>query len=159
MPERLERFLLWLHTKEGKKIFRYTMVSVISTAVSFTVLFLVYGVARLWSEVPSTVFANVVATFPSYWLNRSWAWGKSGRSHLIKEVLPFWVMAAFGISFSIVGATVAHHLGANHSHIEKTALVLMANLVSFGIFWVAKLMLFNRLFHVPDLREEIEEHI
>jgi hypothetical protein len=68
-------------------------------------------------------------------------------------------MSALGISFSIVGATVAHHLGANHSHIEKTALVLLANLVSFGIFWVAKLMLFNRLFHVPDLREEIEEHI
>jgi putative flippase GtrA len=135
------------------------MVSVISTAVSFTVLFIVYGVARLWSEVPSTVFANVVATFPSYWLNRSWAWGKSGRSHLVKEVLPFWVMSGLGIAFSVVGATVAHHLGAHHTHIEKTVLVLVANLVSFGIFWVAKLMLFNRLFHVPDLREEIEEHV
>jgi putative flippase GtrA len=159
MPELLERLMLWLHSKEGKKIFRYSMVSVISTAVSFTVLFIVYGVVHLWSEVPSTVFANVVATFPSYWLNRSWAWGKSGRSHLMREVLPFWVMSALGIAFSIVGATVARHLGANHSHAEKTALVLAANLVSFGIFWVAKLMVFNRVFHVPDLRDEIEEHV
>jgi putative flippase GtrA len=159
MPELLERLMLWLHTKEGRKIFRYSMVSVISTAVSFTVLFIVYGVARLWTEVPSTVFANVVATFPSYWLNRSWAWGKSGRSHFMREVVPFWVMSALGIAFSVVGATVARHLGANHGHVEKTALVLIANLVSFGIFWVAKLMVFNRLFHVPDLRDEIDQHV
>jgi putative flippase GtrA len=159
MPDFLERFMLWLNTKEGKKIFRYSMVSVISTAVSFTVLFLVYGVSRLWTEVPSTVFANVVATFPSYWLNRSWAWGKSGRSHLMKEVVPFWAMSAVGIAFSIVGATVARHLGTDHSHLVKTVLVLLANLVSFGIFWVAKLMLFNRLFHVPSLLEEIDEHV
>jgi putative flippase GtrA len=159
MPEFFERFTLWLNTPEGKKLFRYSMVSVISTAVSFTVLFLVYGVARLWTEVPSTIFANVVATFPSYWLNRSWAWGKSGRSHLTKEVIPFWAMAALGIAFSIVGATVARHLGTDHSHLVKTALVLAANVLSFGVFWVAKLMLFNRLFHVPSLLEEIDEHV
>jgi len=159
MPELLERLSLWLHTKEGKKVFRYSMVSVISTCVSFTVLFLVYGVGQVWTEVPSTVFANVVATFPSYWLNRSWAWGKTGRSHLVKEVIPFWAMAAVGITFSIIGASIARHLGVHHSHLVKTFLVLFANVASFGIFWVAKLALFNRLFHVPSLLEEIDEHV
>jgi putative flippase GtrA len=159
VPEPLERLLLWLNTKEGRKILRYSGVSVISTAVSFTVLFLVYGVGHIWSEVPSTVFANTVATFPSYWLNRNWAWGKSGRSHLMKEVVPFWVMSAFGITFSIVGASVASHLSHGRSHTEATVLVLLANLVSFGIFWLAKLAVFNRLFHVPSLLEEIDEHI
>ena len=154
MLEFLERLLLWLNTAEGKKIFRYSMVSVISTGVSFTVLFLVYGVGRLWTEVPSTVFANVVATFPSYWLNRSWAWGKSGRSHLVKEVIPFWALAALGITFSIVGASVARHLGIHHSHLVRTVLVLFANLASFGIFWVAKLALFNRLFQSRQLRDD-----
>ncbi len=159
MPERLERLVQWLGTKEGKTLLRYSMVSVISTGVSFTVLFLVYGVGRLWTEVPSTIFANVVATFPSYWLNRNWAWGKSGRSHLVREVIPFWVMSGLGIAFSIVGATFARHVGEGHSHLERTILVLAANIISFGIFWVAKLMVFNRLFHVPGLREEIEEHL
>jgi putative flippase GtrA len=101
----------------------------------------------------------VVATFPSYWLNRNWAWGKSGRSHLVREVIPFWVMSGLGIAFSIVGATFARHVGEGHSHLERTILVLAANIISFGIFWVAKLMVFNRLFHVPGLREEIEEHL
>ena len=50
---------------------------------------------------PSAIFANAVATFPSYWLNRRWAWGKSGRSHFMKEIVPFWAMSAAGIAFSI----------------------------------------------------------
>ena len=161
MAARIRQVWEWLHTHQGKKLFRYSMVSVISTIASFTVLLIVYGILRLWTEVPSTVFANVTATFPSYWLNRRWAWGKSGRSHLVKEVLPFWVAAAIGIAFSIVGASVARHLGQTHHlhHAELTALVLVANVFSFGLFWVLKLMLFNRLFHVPALIEEIDEHV
>jgi len=161
MPPLLERFWAWLHTREGTKIFRYSMVSVISTGCSFATLFVVFGVLGLWSEVPSTIFANGLATFPSYWLNRQWAWGKSGRSHVVKEIVPFWVMAALGIAFSIVGASVARHVGQTHhlDHLAQTGLVLLANITSFAIFWVAKLMLFNRLFHVPTLLEEIDEHI
>jgi putative flippase GtrA len=149
----------WLHTHEGRKIFRYTMVSVISSGVSLFVILIVYGVLRLWSEVPSTVFGNVVATFPSYWLNRKWAWGKHGRSHFLKEVVPFWTLAAIGIAFAIVGASLAKHIGQtlDLDHAEQTLLVLFANVVSFGIFWVAKLLLFNRLFRIE--LEEFDEHL
>jgi putative flippase GtrA len=151
----------WLHTPQGKKIFRYTMTSVISTAVSLIVLAIVFGVFGLWTEVPSTVFANVVAAFPSYWLNRTWAWGKTGRSHLVKEVLPFWVMSATSIAFSIVGASVARFLGRTWHlhHLEQTILVLAANVVSFGVFWVLKLIVFNHTFRVPTLLEEIDERV
>ncbi len=153
------RVWAWLHTREGRKIFRYTMVSVISTSVSLVVLGLVFGVFRLWTEVPSTVFANVVAAFPSYWLNRRWAWGKGGRSHLVREVLPFWVMSLSSIAFSMVGAAVARYTGQalHFHHLEQTALVLFANVLSFAIFWVLKLMVFNRTFK-PTLAE-IDEHL
>lgn len=161
MTDRLHRLWAWLHTREGIKIFRYSMVSVISTGVSFLVLAVVYGVLRVWSEVPSTVFSNVVGAFPSYWLNRNWAWGKGGRSHLTKEVLPFWVAAAAGIAFSVIGASEARHIGIAHhlSHLDRTVLVLFANVLSFAIFWVLKLMLFNRVFKVPSLMEEIGEQV
>ncbi|MDA8076800.1 MAG: GtrA family protein [Actinomycetota bacterium] len=151
----------WLHTREGRKIFRYTMTSVITTGVSLSVLGLVFGVLRLWTEVPSTIFANVCAAFPSYWLNRRWAWGKAGRSHVLKEVLPFWVMSAASIAFSMIGAAVARYLGQRLQldHLDQTALVLFANVMSFGIFWVLKLMVFNRTFKVPTLVEEIDEHL
>jgi putative flippase GtrA len=149
----------WLHTHEGRKIFRYTMVSVISTAVSLFVIAIVYGVLHLWGEVESTIFGNFVAAFPSYWLNRKWAWGKHGRSHFMKEVVPFWVMAALGIAFSIVGAALARHIAIKYNldHFETTVLVLVANVVSFAIFWVAKMLVFNRLFRTE--LDEFDEHL
>jgi putative flippase GtrA len=147
--DRLQALRDWLHTHEGRKIFRYSMVSVVSTAVSLIVIAIVYGVFHLWSEVPSTVFGNIVATFPSYWLNRRWAWGKHGRSHFWKEVVPFWTMAAAGIAISIVWAALARHWAIKYqlNHLETTVLVMAANVMSFAVFWVLKLLVFNRLFH------------
>ena len=158
MLSRLKAFYTWLHTHEGRKIFRYTMVSVISTGVSAIVIVLVYGVFHVWTEVPSTIFGNFVAAFPSYWLNRRWVWGKGGRSHLTKEIIPFWSLSAIGITFSVFGAAFAKHVGKVHhlSHLEQTALVVIANLLSFGIFWVLKFIIFNKLFHVHPL-EELDE--
>jgi putative flippase GtrA len=148
---------LWrlYHTPTGKKMFRYTMVSVISTIVSFSVLFLVYGVLRLWTEVPSTIFANLVASVPAYYLNRNWSWGKSGRSHLLKEVVPFWTMSAAGLALSIFTASQAQHLSDVHHihHFGRTVLVEGANTAAFAFLWVAKFLLFNRLFKVHPVAE------
>src|SRR5580693_1626831 len=145
-------------TPEAWQLFRYTAVSGISTAVSFGVLAIVFGVLHLWGEIGSTVFANLVATVPSYFLNRKWVWKKGGRSHLMKEIAPFWAMSAIGIVVSIGGAAIARKIGIDHhlNHLMQTALVLAANIMSFALFWVLKYMLFNRLFHVHPL-EELDE--
>ena len=145
-------------TPEAKHLFKYTMVSVVSTIVSFGVLFIVFGVLMLCGEIASTVFANAVATVPSYYLNRKWVWGKGGRSHLTKEIIPFWSLSALGIAVSIGGAALARHISTVHhlSHFDQTVLVLAANLISFGVFWVLKFMIFNRMFHVHTL-EELDE--
>lgn len=159
MAFRFQAVNAWLHTHEGKTILRYSMVSVISTAVSVVVIAIVYGVLHLWTIVPSTIFGNTVATLPSYWLNRKWAWGKHGRSHLLKEVVPFWVMAGAGIAFAIIWAALAHHAAIKYQldHFETTVVVLVANVMSFAIFWVLKLIVFNRLFHHEF--EEFGEHL
>jgi putative flippase GtrA len=161
MADLLFRLWAWLHTRQGRKIFRYTMTSVITTIFSLLVLGLVFGVLRLWTEVPSTIFANVCAAVPSYWLNRQWAWGKRGRSHVVKEVLPFWILSASSIAFSMLGAAAARYVGERigTTHFEETILLLTANVLSFGIFWVLKLLTFNRTFRVPTLLEEIDEHL
>ena len=145
-------------TPEAKQLLRYAMVSVVSTVVSFGTLALVFGVFHFWGEIGSTVFANAVATVPSYYLNRGWVWGKNGRSHLMKEIVPFWAMSAIGIVVSIFGAAIARHLGIEHhlGHIQQTVVVLFANVMSFAIFWVLKFLVFNRLFKVHPL-EELDE--
>jgi putative flippase GtrA len=146
------------HTPEARQLIKYTMVSVISTVASFGVLAIVYGLHIIKGEIEATVFANVVATVPSYFLNRMWVWGKGGRSHVMKEIVPFWVMSAIGITVSIGGAAVARHIGKTHhlTHIQQTVVLLVANLISFGLFWVLKYMLYNRLFHVHPV-EELDE--
>jgi hypothetical protein len=42
-------------------------------------------------------------------------------------------------------------------HHTLTVVVLVANVVSFAVFWVVKLLVFNRLFKVE--LEEFDEHL
>ena len=157
---RIRKLMAWSRTHQGRKLIRFTSVSVISTVVSVLVIAFVYGLKIIRGEVEATVFGNIVAAFPSYRLNRQWTWGKTGRSHVLRELLPFGTMIALGIGFSILGASYARHLvNAHHwSHLVNTGVVVAANLVSFAIFWVLKLMVFNRIFHVDEVAE-IDEHL
>ncbi len=154
-------FFTWAHTRQGKKIIRYSATSVVTTAFSALILAVVFGVFRVWTEIPSTVFANVCAAVPSYFMNRHWAWGKNGTHHVLKEVLPFWILSASSITFSILCAAVAKDLGRAIAlgHFDQTLLALAFNVLSFGIFWVLKLLTFNRIFRVPGLLAGIDEHL
>jgi putative flippase GtrA len=166
VTSRIRRIWAWAHTHEGRKIIRFTSVSVISTIVSNVVLITIYGFRWIPNEVWATIVGNLVATVPSYQLNRTWTWGKRGRSHLRTEIIPFWTMSLFGIAFSTLGASYARHvIHAHHwAHLVNTALVAGANLLSFVIFWFLKLWIFNRIFRVDELAEvdahlTAEEHV
>ena len=69
----VERVWALYHTPNGKRMYRYTMVSIISTAISFVVVILLYGVFKVWTQVPSTLVGNCSGILPSYYLNRKWA--------------------------------------------------------------------------------------
>lgn len=153
---------LWrlYHTPQGKKLFRYAMVSVVSTVVTFAVLGVVFYALKLWSEVPDNVIANIAGIFPSYYLNRSWTWGKSGKSHLWREVVPFWAMSFAGIVLAIIAGDVARHVSVDTLHLHRlgrTAVLYGANIVAFGILWVAKFFIINKLFHVHPVDDAAAE--
>lgn len=161
MRRRIQALVAWSKTHEGRKIIRFTSVSAISTLVSNTTIIIVYGLKIIKGEVYATVFGNLVATLPSYYLNRTWTWGKKGKSHIRREIVPFWSMSLLGISFSMLGGAYAGQLVTRHPdwpHLVATLIVAFANLASFGIFWVLKLKVFNRIFHVNELNE-IDEHL
>jgi putative flippase GtrA len=148
MRDTLVRLWRLAHTPEGLKVIKYTTVSAISALTSLIILTIVYGVLRLWTEVWSAFFANVMAGIPSYLLNRHWVWGKSGRSHWWREVLPFWVMSLTGIGFALITTSLAHDFADSHHlhHLARTVLVVAANVASFGILWFVKFLILNRLF-------------
>ena len=140
------------------KVIKYASVSVISTIVSQVTLLLTFGIFHVMSEVPANIVANVLATIPSYWLNRRWVWGKGGKSHFWREIAPFWILSFVGLAFSSVAVWLAGDLARSHdlSHAATAVLVNAANLLSFGILWIVKFVIYNKLFHIDPV--EYEEH-
>jgi putative flippase GtrA len=143
-------------TPEGRKVFRYAVVSMISFVIGLTVLGVCKGLFR-WSAFSSNIASTAVATVPAYALNRGWVWGKTGKSHLWKEVVPFWVLAFVGLAFSTYCAVLAETLAKNHhlSHLKQTASVEAAVIFAYGALWVGKFVIMNKLLFV-DHRERFE---
>jgi putative flippase GtrA len=130
---------------------RYSLVSVISVIVSQIVLFVAQS---FYTARTSNIIAVCISAVPSYYLNRAWAWGKTGKSHLVKEIIPFWSLALLGLIFSTWAADYAesnaHHLTS--SELGARLVVNLAALAAFGILWVGKFVIFNRVLfaHQPE---------
>ncbi len=149
-----------LRTPEGRKLFRYSMASVVSVIVSVICLVFFDGVLGWRAWISSTV-ATAIATVPSYELNRKWAWGKSGRGHLWREVLPFWVLAFIGWGFSTYCVHLMETIAVHHHlhHVVKTGSVAVVYVAAFGVLWVAKFLIFNKILfahHAEDLPEALD---
>jgi putative flippase GtrA len=159
MKKALVRLWRYCHTTQGLKVVRYTLVSVISAITSLLLLTILFGVLRVGSEVVCTLIANISAGVPSYYLNRRWVWGKGGRSHIWRELLPFWVMSITGIGFALYAASLAQGFANTHhlQHLARTVLVIGANVAAFGILWLLKFLILNRLFtEIADVEVGVE---
>ena len=144
----------------GQKMVRYTMVSVISVIVGQVVLFTTFGILKLWSARTCNIVACVAGGVPSYYLNRTWAWGKTGKSHLWREVVPFWTLAFIGLAFSTWAVDFTEtKISAWDSHLQKALLINAASIGAFGVLWIGKFILFNKVMfvhHVEDLPEALD---
>jgi putative flippase GtrA len=131
---------------EGGKAIRYTVVSLVSVGLNQATLAVVFGVLR-WAAVPANLLATVVATVPTYVLNRSWVWGRRGRSHVVKEVLPFGLLSVLGLVLSSLAASAAERAGraVTDSRSVQTVIVMGATLVTFGILWAARFVFLNKV--------------
>jgi putative flippase GtrA len=154
MSARIRTVIAWTKSHQGKKLSRYFLGSVVTTGVSFAWITIMYGLHIIPGVIWATLSGNLVAVIPSYYWNRAWAWGKRGKSHFRREIVPYWSMAFLGIAFSQLGAFWARHEVHTHhwSRLEATGVVSGTNVLCFAIFFLLKLMVFNRIFHValPD---------
>jgi putative flippase GtrA len=134
-----------------KRTLKFATVSVISTVVAQSVLFLTFDLFTLASAMVCNVVATTVATFPAYWLNRTWTWGKRGKSNIWREVVPFWVMAFIGLVLSTVAVGVAAHNVdlISHKKVVKDLVVHFANFTTYGLIWVARYSIFNKYMFGP----------
>jgi putative flippase GtrA len=128
--------LIELARTKGRKPLLYSAVSVIAVLTSQVVLILchaVFGLSAVWSNI----IAVAAGTIPSYELNRSWVWGKTSKSHLWKEVVPFWSLSFLGLVLSTIVVAVVERYN------DSTPAIQAANLGAFGFLWVGKFLLLH----------------
>jgi putative flippase GtrA len=136
-------------------LFRYSAVSVISIVLSEALLVSFNG-GLGWSAAMSSTAATALATIPAYFLTRQWVWKRSGRSHLWREVLPFWAIAVAAWAFATIAVSLTEDR-AKDLHLRgaaSVALVAGAYVLAYGISWAGRFALFNRvLFVTPRVAE------
>jgi putative flippase GtrA len=127
-----------------QRMSRCLLVSVGTTLLSAAVLV----VLALGAGVPAGS-ANVVAVLcgigPSYLANRNWVWGRSGRSRLLSEVLPFWALSLAGLVISTVAVSMVGSAAANLSTTARAVALPFANLSTFAALWLVQFALLDKV--------------
>lgn len=135
-PQGLLAKVLELIKHRGPK---YVLVSVVNVLFGGGLLLI------LQTHIPP-VEANMLSvglsSVPAYYMNRMWVWGKRGKSHWKKEVLPFWFFVVAGLVMSTVAIAFVE------DHTKNRYLILGVQLSAFGVLWVLRFFLFDRLFHI-----------
>ena len=128
------------------KFLRYSMVSVIAVGISEVVILVCAWVFH-FSGVVSNALGAAASTPAAFELNRKWAWGKSGKSHMWKEVVPFWALTLAGLAASTVTVDIADRIAkSNHvTGLDRALAIMGASLFAWGVIWVLKFVIFNRL--------------
>ena len=128
-----------------RRLVKFGAVSVVAVAVSQTTLLVTYGLLH-WEARPSNLTAFVLSTIPSFELNRRWTWRRSGRTHLRRELVPFWVLAFAGLLASDQATRLASELSADlGTRAVRTLVVMLASLCTYGVLWLVKFALLDRL--------------
>lgn len=133
------------------KFFRYCTASAVAVVVS-QVAIVGFNAGLGWSGVRANLASVVIASIPNYTINRYWTWQQNGRNRLWTEVVPFWTMAVLGTILSTLAVNYADHRWGT------PFAVAAAQLSGFGVLWVARFIILDRLIWrvVHDLHPEID---
>ena len=131
------------------KFIRYSMVSVVAIVISQVTILVCAWVFGL-SGIAANTIGAVMATPAWYKLNRKWAWGKSGKSHMWREVVPFWSLTLLGWLASTGTVEIADSMAKSHgvSGLGRALAIMGASLFAYGVVWIVKFVIFNRLVFV-----------
>jgi putative flippase GtrA len=133
---RVPRLLLWV---------RYSASSVIAGVISELAFLACYWLGT--APMVASVVAFAAGAVPNYVLNRRWAWGRTGRADRTRELLPYVVIVVITAAAAALITTVADHWLRDRidSHALQTVLVSTAFLGTYGVMFVLKFVLFDRL--------------
>lgn len=137
---------------------RYSLVSAVAIIISQTTILICAWLFGL-SGIAANTIGAVVATPASYELNRKWAWRIGGKSHLWREVVPFWALTIIGWLASTGTVEIADNLCNSHgiAGLTRALAIMGASLFAYGVVWIGKFFLFNRVIFATGSAAEDEE--
>jgi putative flippase GtrA len=141
-----------VRTPTVEKLFKYSVASG-SGVVTDAVVLVLCAELLGFSFMTSHLIAVAVSSMPNYLINRYWTWQQQGKNRLWGEVVPFWVMALLGFLLSTL--FVAY---VKEQTWGTTFTVLLANLSGFGVLWILKFLILDKVMWkvVHDLHPEVE---
>jgi putative flippase GtrA len=117
---------------------RYTGVSAANVVIGQALLFL-FGEVLDWRPLVANVSAVLLSTVPAYVMSRRWVWRQSGDTRFGAEVLPFWLMALFGLVLSTIVVTWAGRT------FDAPLVLNLASIGSYGAIWLLKFVILDRM--------------
>jgi glycosyltransferase involved in cell wall biosynthesis len=133
----------------GTRMVRYAIGSVLCLAVSELTLFaLILASFQGWA---ASLLASAAGIVPGYPLNRTWTFGRRGRSHRWRELVPYWVAAIAGTLFAavLVGIAAPWARHATRSSVAAAILDLVVYVAAFGAIWLLKFVYLDRMLFRP----------
>src|SRR4051812_39349300 len=102
-----------------------------------------------WKPVLSNFIAVTLMSVPVFLLNKYWVWGKRGKAHMRREVLPFWLFTVAGWILSSLAVYLVVRFTKNPD-VESLKdgnkyAVQAANIAGFGVLWVLKYMFLDKI--------------
>jgi putative flippase GtrA len=139
-----------MRTKQlWRRMFRYTAGSLICFGVSEATF-----VALFWPHIlgarSASIAASIAGIIPGYPLNRNWTWGRKGKSDLWREIIPYWATALIStlLAAAVIGAV--NNAFSQYNRDIRTAINATAYLATYGIIFIAKYLLFDRILFHPN---------
>ena len=149
-------------TDAGRRALRYVATSGFGVVSTQILLFLFLHVFD-WKPLAANFVAVTLISVPAFMLNKYWVWGKRGRAHMRREVLPFWIFTIAGWALSSVAVVLVANATKNPD-VESLKegnkyAVQAANIAGFGILWVLKYLFLDKIMFGPDHHTPYDEDI
>jgi putative flippase GtrA len=149
-------------SEAGRRALRYVATSAFGVGTTQVLLFLFLHVLE-WRSVPSNFTAVTITSVPAFLLNKYWVWGKRGRAHMRREVLPFWAFTVAGWILSTLAVVVVVNLTKDASNPDlidgNKYAVQVANIAGFGVLWVLKYLFLDKIMFGTDHHTPYDEDI
>lgn len=132
-----------LRTTVGKRFSRFAVAAVAAVIASQVTLAVCLGVAG-WTAGKSALCAWLAGAGTSYLVSR-WAWERRGRPHLLKETIPFWIVAMCAAVVLTTTTKFANQRGIalGLSHTQKLIFVGSAYFAANCVTFLTRFVIFH----------------